>query len=161
MKQIIIILSFVFLFSGCNSFEKKVDEYKSVSFSSVEQPVSNAQEKILRAWENSKAVESHGTSAKSPISQALVKDTSGAYYDLKTAKEEIPKLQSQVDALTVKVNMTVKDYNNLLTDYDNIKAKASFANKAIWIRNFIILGLGLWAVKGPLIWIARKFAGLP
>lgn len=145
MKITLLVLSLLFLASCAPTLGTK---FNTPGFGTISQPVSSARDKIVRANQNSKTIYENGALPKSDLSKLVFDDTGAAIVDLNTAQQEIVKKQAEIAQLT-------KATNDLVAKSNKLAIEAQSANSAIWHRNWIILGLGIWTLKTPLLYLLR------
>lgn len=145
MKKLTVVFTFLLLTSCAPTLGTK---FSTPGFGVISQPISKAKDAAVRAGQNSKIIFNDGALPKSELSKSVVDDLTAVITHLNTAQSEVNKKEVEIEKLTKATNDLVVKSNKLVMEGER-------ANKAIWRRNFIILGLGLWALKTPLLFVAK------
>jgi hypothetical protein len=80
---------------------------------------------------------------------------------LTEAKKQLESAVANCKATSEAYEQVVKDKNEALKDVEYWKAKQRKALKEIWIWRGLLIAVGLFALRGPIMWVARKFVGIP
>ena len=80
---------------------------------------------------------------------------------IKKAKEQIVAADKACSANTEALDEAVKAKNEAIKDSEYWKAKQIKALKELWIWRGLLIAVGLFALRGPIFWLVRKFIGIP
>ena len=80
---------------------------------------------------------------------------------IKKAKEQIEAADKACLANTEALDEAVKGKNEAIKDAEYWKAKQRKALKELWIWRGLLIVVGLFALRGPIFWVLRKFIGIP
>ena len=80
---------------------------------------------------------------------------------IKKAKEQIIAADKACSANTEALDEAVKAKNEAIKDAEYWKAKQRKALKELWIWRGLLIVVGLFALRGPIFWVIRKFIGIP
>lgn len=80
---------------------------------------------------------------------------------IKKAKEQIVAADKACSANTEALDEAVKAKNEAIKDSEYWKAKQIKALKELWIWRGLLIVVGLFALRGPIFWLVRKFIGIP
>ena len=80
---------------------------------------------------------------------------------IKKAKEQIIAADKACLANTEALDEAVRAKNEAIKDAEYWKAKQRKALKELWIWRGLLIVVGLFALRGPIFWVIRKFIGIP
>lgn len=80
---------------------------------------------------------------------------------IKRAKEQIVAADKACSANTEALDEAVKAKNEAIKEAEYWKAKQRKALKELWIWRGLLIVVGLFALRGPIFWVIRKFIGIP
>ena len=85
--------------------------------------------------------------------------------DLPTAKKQVRALKSQLESAQAACEAQSYDYDKVVKEANDWKAKQRKALKELWIYRGALIALGLFLFRnwifGGIMFIARKFVGIP
>jgi len=80
---------------------------------------------------------------------------------IKKAKEQIIAADKACLANTEALDEAVRAKNEAIKDAEYWKAKQRKALKELWVWRGLLIVVGLFALRGPIFWVIRKFIGIP
>lgn len=137
--NIVLLAAALLLFSGCSSPPRSM--VIAPDLGGISSDVSKAETGIGHAIETAGHVVKYGAMKDDPAVKAMVVTLQESKKNLADAQATIKTRQTDIDKLT-------KSTNDVIDRLNVVEPKLALANKAIWKRNWIILGLlgaiGLW-----------------
>lgn len=80
---------------------------------------------------------------------------------LEAAKKQLQSAVENCRATSEAYEQVVKEKNEAVKDAEYWKAKQRKALKELWIWRGLLIAVGLFALRGPIFWVVRKFFGIP
>ena len=120
----------LFLLFGCSTYKKQ----NNAPFISLD-PIKKQNEKTVAHIEKAEKINELLNNTDLKIELKLAKESASSL------NEQLINLQKLANEQTEQLNKSIKIYNDVIDEFNNLKIAHSKVQGAIWKRNFIILGL--------------------
>ena len=101
------------------------------------------------------------SAAETNLNAAIEISSPEAKKHLIEVKKQFVAAKEACNATSIQLDDCVREKNELLKEAQYWKAKQRKALKELWIWRGGMLVLGLFALRGPIFWVIRKFIGIP
>lgn len=80
---------------------------------------------------------------------------------IQEARKQLESAKQACLASAESLDQAVKDKNEAVAKAEYWKQKQRKALKELWLWRGAFIVAGLFALKGPILWVLRKFIGIP
>lgn len=101
------------------------------------------------------------SSAESRLSMAETVANPEARRHIQEARKQLESAKQACLASAESLDEAVQDKNEAIAKAEYWKQKQRKALKELWIWRGAFIAAALFALRGPLLWLARKFIGIP
>lgn len=101
------------------------------------------------------------SSAESRLSMAEIVANPEAKKHIQEARRQLESAKQACLASAESLDRAVREKNEAMAKAEYWKQKQRKALKELWIWRGAFIVAALFALRGPILWIARKFIGIP